>query len=754
MNSVIENHPFQTDKDPAVHSNLLAVGIVDKNQKAHQILSNHTSTKTEFPQERRGGNNPTIVISSEKSNKLKERKVRGSLVNRKKSTLIWASSSIFALYYGSFLMFWYIYEQLVSNHLSLSKNLFDGAIQLNLLYFLIADGVNSYISLATHHLSRNLITPGMMDTMKSVLQNYNDDPQDYFEQKLIIDIKGINDILDLLDSVLVQSSNNQAIEILGKLFKPLSINRSVESEEAEIPIQADMKRLDQQQSFKYVANGLADSLNNLKAISGKSDQSVEPAIYQDAKYRFKTFNKAFLNQVVQDILPNQLDLIFFMKNSLAKVAITSYYTPVTILLICITSVIPLLLFCLLVVLFLIQRDLSTIISTFSYLNKEDLFRELGQIEKFESFLNGSLFDAQKKMKEAISLTHQNSELENPQSPNVMIKRKKYQLKGSNISFLKASLGKRAGAISRASELRNRRPFSSVCLTCILSLILVSLIALGFLLLLMIDQRVKENSELRKSSLLIAEDILKIHRSFTSLMMYSPYSTNLIENSDSFSTPTEINDSFDRSVQTFLSHIQEFRVQVQKSIGFKTKAETLFYEDLCYQMKDELNDQEAIDHICRDLNYRMGTKGYIHFVIGEQKSVSIIQDKMNAIWSRSNLTNIIDDKLVDLWQSQDFFEVRVGHELITKNVLFIFLATLSDFLNQNVQKLPNLMDTLRIAGLSFVSVSFLVFVVVSYWLFKRDYQIALSTFEMLSPDTVLTNQYVLAIFNKFFQTTLV
>ena len=391
--------------------------------------------------------------------------------------------------------------------------------------------------------------------------------------------------------------------------------------------------------------------------------------------------------------------------------------------------------------------------------KEDLVRELEKISKAESFLAGGLFEEENKMDEAYQLTHH---VHNASIHGRSINKSDFVPFMKNTVALiakKKSIGNTQMTLARATGMSIKRPFTSVLTILILSLILKCLIALGFLLMLLVDQEDQAKQRHRKCvseghgrHFLFAPDLYLS-------MMYSPATINIIEDRKTFFTPAEVSGLYQNTLETFITDVENLRTQVKQTIGANTSFEILMFGDMCSLLEDDPNDLEATAFSCKNLNYKIGTTGFIKYCIAEQSEISTVQSQLGIQLANMTFEDnafdanpfTVNQPIVDIWYEQDFTEIRQGHHVLANHAMNITLDTVNSFLTINNQSVSSLMMTLRILGIIFVTIPFLIFLVVTIRFFQRDYLVALYTFEIMSPDTILTNQYILAIFNRFFQT---
>ena len=106
-------------------------------------------------------------------------------------------------------------------------------------------------------------------------------------------------------------------------------------------------------------------------------------------------------------------------------------------------------------------------------------------------------------------------------------------------------------------------------------------------------------------------------------------------------------------------------------------------------------------------------------------------------------------MVEYWYVQEFAEFRLGHHVIVENMLNISRVATNIIIYNNITRVITLMNAVSAIGLTIVTVPFTLFIALIYVMANREYMTALYTFEIMSPDTVLNNKYVLSIFKKVF-----
>ena len=578
--------------------------------------------------------NSTLMVSSEKTNKVNERKVRGSLKNTKKKYMGWLVFIILMIYYFIFMGCWFGFESIVASHHHVSKEIFATTTKLYQLHFTIGDGLNAYISLATQELSKQYMTSDTVAMLQVVMKG--EQPYAFFKYRMERDMEEA--VLGLLDTAnsIIDSSSPQAEDILNTIFRPLNSKRDLTNVASDLLGGADLTKMNRLQSLEYIVNGLSHCLATLDTyFSGPNDKSspLHAQRTADITRSFALNNRVYLNKALQDVLPDQLEFVATLKNATPTFDLMTYTEPFTYLLIGIGIAFAVCFSILLTLLVLIQKELHIAMCSYNFLMKEDLIREIEKIAKANSFLTGNLFDEQGKMDEAYHLIHihdSNSIYSKKSREKIDAKTKANTNTNIDLDLDLAMLARKGGimknkiALSRSSGMSLKRPYTNVIVTFTLSIILKSLITLGILLMLLVDTKVKQNNVVKSVALKVAEDISMIHQTFSMMMMYSPYTVNLIEDRNQFPTPEQISQKFDENVQTFMVDVQNLRTQIQETIGANNAIETLMFGDMCTLLVEKPNDLEATNYICQELNYKIATRGFMHYCISEKRSLSVVE----------------------------------------------------------------------------------------------------------------------------------
>ena len=184
---------------------------------------------------------------------------------------------------------------------------------------------------------------------------------------------------------------------------------------------------------------------------------------------------------------------------------------------------------------------------------------------------------------------------------------------------------------------------------------------------------------------------------------------------------------------------------------------MVYGDICKEVIS-YNSLPGVWPICQDLNQKIATKGMIGFSYYESTYLENLYSRLDQLIQVSSIdppaaisAATVKD-IADLFYSEQAIQLRSGHSSIYGQML----KTSNDYAKVAIAKkekqIDTLLGTMRIVGLAVVFLPFILLLINTSKHIKRDYMTALYTFEIMSPDTVLYNQYMLTKFKMFFKTT--
>ena len=163
-------------------------------------------------------------------------------------------------------------------------------------------------------------------------------------------------------------------------------------------------------------------------------------------------------------------------------------------------------------------------------------------------------------------------------------------------------------------------------------------------------------------------------------------------------------------------------------------------------------------ICKNLNQNIATKCLVGFSIYDSTFLENIYTRLDQLIqvSSPNLPAAIDantiKNIADMFYSEQCIQLGSNHSSIYSQVLKT-MANYEKAVRSNKEKqIDTFLSTLRIVGLAIVFVPFILLIINTSKHIKSDCMTALYTFEIMSPDTVLSNQCLLTKFKRLFKTT--
>ena len=339
----------------------------------------------------------TLLVTSENSNRVNERKVRGSLKHKKGRASVWLVGGLFALYFWAYLACWLGFEFVVDRHQRLSRNVFDLAASLALLHFSLADAAASYFELMSLEQGWRLLPAAELAEIESSMPSMN--LSEYLRNRTN---QNIDKSLSNFDYIYQSISNIQTFnmpEVASILLCSLT-DCEIGTSKWTIEVRPNIRKMRNLQAIQYLINSLSDSLN----ITDTLNSPLSPSMIDDlTKFRDASDDEIATNGI-QTILPHLLTILRLLITNIEAKMNAQYSNNFLFLVILAGSTIILCFASLMCLAVIFHRDLKQVFSSFNLLMPEDLMRELNKISKARNLLGRDLFEDKERMDEAFKLT--------------------------------------------------------------------------------------------------------------------------------------------------------------------------------------------------------------------------------------------------------------------------------------------------------------------------------------------------------------
>ena len=688
----------------------------------------------------------------------------------------------FLIYYLAFLSNWFYFEAFVTSHLALSKDLFVFTNRLCMIHFWLSDCFNSFNTLVNFKFASKSgwMTPEISDLINNKLRLKNGHV--FYSHRIRRGVSESQKELDLMYQAITAAQSNEALGYMGTINRNIEVDKLGVLIKNNISDRIDMNKVNLIQAIKFLINSVSQTFDVSLLYFDRWADPVRTIRYDDLRHEYLTLNRVLENLGIKYILPGMIDEVKLLRESFSGPFMTGYRSTFTALLIIDACAMTVIFMMIIVTALYIQRDMSDMAKAYNFLTGAEIDKELKALKKAEAFLTRELFDDHAMMEEAHLMNHapiiieSDFAMEQSQKP----KAKKQAKHGSHrsigskprasiqidptsslasrikvTSMKKLQIVRNVRNMSRATGTVMGTPTKIVIVAPLLSLIIKLLIGVSIVLMVLVDRKVNTNDNLKSISLDTTELILRMQQTFTNFQLYSPHNVRLIENREAYYSPEQLTIEYKDNLDKFMKAARTYELAVRDVEGTKNVAFMLLYGDMCslaYQRPDGIEDT---DFTCRQMNYKMATKGFVRFCITEHGTLSQLQVRLGEVLPTLDFSTnpeIVDKSMVNLWFTRQFVELRVGHHIVAENMVNISRVMTNRLLDDNNSQVIGLMNALRVVGLTIVTVPFILFIVMIVVFANRDYMTALYTFEIMSPDTLLSNQYVLAIFKKYLQTT--
>ena len=719
--------------------------------------------------------------SGDRGTTFNERKVRGSLQNKKLVKLKYVLVLSFLMYYLNFMINWLYFETMIISRFALARDMFGFTNKISVIHFRMSDSINSFNSLVNYRYANKsgYLTPEMINFLNKDLKVQNG--QMFYVDRVRRGISQSNDQLDHMHTDIMNTQSNEALQYMSSIYDRLNLEVSDVSSSYRFIDKADIKAMSLVQATAYLRNLISATFDAFQLYFETWSEEVDSIKSDDLKREYLLQSRALENLGIKYILPSLINKVKGMEESFSGSFIASYKTSFSILIGLYISILFLVFIVVLGSAMCIQRDMLSMAIAYNFLTGLEIIHELDMLKKTKVFISKDLFDDVTMMREVRLMNNivYNDATGNKISRCDSIYPSKtnltdHYLKDHHTGYIQEAetrltgkqtqihYSKTRGHNSNKTNKSNKisgsskgagtivgRPLTTVVVTSIFSLMIKVLIAVSIIIMVMVDRKVKANFQLKAISLNMTEMILRMQQEFVNFDLYSPHILKLISNRQEYYSPAQLASRYKTAQIEFINASQVYKEAADSIEGKSRVIETLLLGDMCSIEVVGPDHTEDTDFICRQLNYQMATKGFIRYTITEQTTLDRLQEQLSE--SLPN-TATSDRQISDIWYMHEFAAMRVGHHVVFERMIDISTACTDRLQATSEGQVGGLINALHIVGMTLVTLPFVVFIVMIVVIVNRDYMTALYTFEIMSPDTILNNQYVLSIFKCYFKTS--
>jgi hypothetical protein len=689
------------------------------------------------------------VGGSEMSTAISERKMHIWIQHKKRSN----SKLMYSLSMGVvilvFLATWFVFESIVNNNYYFTTGIYKAAESIDFIFFGLSESVVSYLKKASqvYCVKENCITANQFNYLN---QAYGaDDIYKYMSNQQLKYSRQSADDLDKLQKDILFSNKLYGPEIFNWLKTSESDynNRVAHSSYMQLQPQLMIPTM----PFFQSVNSILARLTWLREQEVRTNHSLAEMEKSDLyiEYRNDMINSAF-QLVMKRVINGYKSLISLLQSS----SYSQYYK---ILLWVSGSILVTCYVMMLGSLWSIQKFLSSAIHGYSLLQKRDLSYEIDKLNYCVNFFEYcDPFEEKEAMAEAVTAFIHTSGKDRAKYYNETNVRKSKAIthprKGNDNAGKNAVNEMRR---NQASKFKSSKLYSGVKRAVTLGTLLIILVISTLALTVLVDGLIKDSRDLKLMVMGSSSIMLSMELDFASVLIFSPYCVQHIAPRWKDSIQLLLNYKTDQ--QSFVGFWNEWRIPLKNMLGANNTIENIVYGDICKEVIS-YNSLPSEWPICQNLNQKIATKGMVGYSYYESTFLESLYSRLDQLIqvSSPNPPKAIDTNTIkniaDIFYSEQAVQLRSGHSSIYSQVLKT-MANYAKAVSSNKEKqIDTLLSTLRIVGLAIVFVPFILLIINTSKHIKRDYMTALYTFEIMSPDTVLSNQYLLTKFKRFFKTT--
>jgi hypothetical protein len=368
---------------------------------------------------------------------------------------------------------------------------------------------------------------------------------------------------------------------------------------------------------------------------------------------------------------------------------------------------------------MIQLDLLSIISTFGYLSEKDLGEESKRLTGVRTFLESDIFKDSLKVEEAYFLIKGRIDANNTDSQNIQPP----PMKGKTNEHGTVQRSVMRSTRVRTEDAKSKGLFSSVMVGSMSSLLALVLVAGTIVMKFFIYQIESNIGSIKTFIMTHGEQILLLTLKVESLYHLSP----IFNNTALLSSLGGDYGQYWRDWRDTLPGILEEDATAILSI---------LSEDLC-QAKEFMSLR---DGLCEVLGLGVARQGSLAVD-------SYIQ--RNYLSSTLELASSNQDARWSIWYSSPSVQSRLLATLFYPILLQSIPSRVEGNINSRADRSGRIISSLRITGLV-ILLGPLLLAYRALRLFIRDYTVSYRVFRILSPATILKNQYVLSRFKRLYK----
>ena len=404
----------------------------------------------------------------------------------------------------------------------------------------------------------------------------------------------------------------------------------------------------------------------------------------------------------------------------------------------------------------LQRFLNSAVEAYSLLKRSDLASELDKLEYCRNYYEkGNQFEEKERMSQALVIF-----------VKAIGKEKAKYYKGLNSIQREVSnngqdnqeaIGKKSLMLSRnkTNRMAAKRLFKGVFWSLIYGTLLIALVFLCSGLVIMVNNMVKANTDIKNITIKTTSHFLKAQLGFSALMIFNPYAISGLKSG--WQDAANLIGNYRKDKQVLIGYLNSERQNLRILLGHNNTIEKIVYGDLCKEVAT-INRIETEWTICTDLDKRIATQGFLAYSVYEDRQV---EDLVNGLDTILKISTRLEPPLIDplqqaslsqLFYDPHFLELQFQRSEIFSKTLNTIIMYSQDMTSSKDETIFSVIGWMRMVGLALVCLPFAVMIIKTGRLITTDSQVSFYTFELLSPDIVINNQYLLAKFKDYFKTT--
>ena len=695
-------------------------------------------------------NRSTIIADSAVSKTKDERSINYSLTQGKIRSTDFLIVSHFFTYVLLFGLVWFIFENVVYTHEKQSNDLFSFSGLLHNANFKGTDAVDTYFEMM--NLERATIL-GLF--LKEPVYNFDTDitASEELNEKMDSNLQEAFLSIRYFHSNLTGSSIKQETKITDAIFRPLP-------EPLGYHTQKELNSKDQ--VFQFLEMNLLQSLQFFtqilsKAVKLSENYSDERKIRDLTPVEYSYFvdaNEFLINDGHTKILNRTLQVCHLLRESIENSS-DSTYSISFIWIMSAGSLFLLVNFGLVInTLYRTHSQQLYILNSYVSLRTYNLEYEVGKLEKGLEYVLGNFAESEEAIQIAVGIVGGRTEksLNSSQKSKSFNKDKDKQNKPKMLSKLKQHTTSKASFQNRGN-IRVAQVLKSVGWIFLFNITMLIMLVIAMALLIAVDRYVRQSNQLRSAALRNSEGILDIHLRSSKVYEYSPFTSPLL--SDPSLDKTLDFSGIDKSLSEFQSMWSGWRESLKDIFGEKHMLFDLVFGDICqqaYQAGLDLSKAKIEYDKCSKMNSGLALKGALYFALFE---ANVLKDFMSSattiLKSKENSAAMghMDEELSGVWFNSKYLQMRVGHKSVFMLLFDLSSKIFKDKVDELSSSVSDLMASLRFIGIAIVVLPLCLFVGCSYRLLNRDFAVCFHTFRIISPETLLSNQFLLARFKRYF-----